>query len=46
MLGYAATPEVSWKSNMLCLSICLSSSCSKILSGLQFKVAGWVGSAC
>ena len=31
---------------MLCLSICLSSSCSKLSSGLQFEVTGWVGSAC
>ena len=26
--------------------MCLSSFCGKFLSGLQFEVAGWVGSAC
>ena len=46
MLGYTATPEVCWNSNLLCLSMSLSSSCSKFLSVLQFEVAGLVRSAC
>ena len=37
-MGYTATPEVCWNSNMLCLSMCLSSSCSKFLSGLMYQL--------
>ena len=40
VLGYTATPEVSWNSNLLSLSMCFSSSSSKFLSGLLFEVAG------
>ena len=43
--GYTATPEFVGI-NMLCLSMCFSSSCSKVLSGLRFQVTGWVVREC
>ena len=36
MLGYTATPEF----------VGINSSCSKVLSGLQFQVTGWVVRKC
>ena len=38
VLGYTATPEVCKNSNVLCLSMCLSSSCSKSLSGCSLRL--------
>ena len=41
---YTASPKFCWNSNRFSLSMRISS--SMFLSGLQFKVTGWIRKAC